>query len=57
MQLDMFCPYHLKDEKLELPDSHRYFQGEWKCSPEPGDTPQTLQVWVIRGFLVDVKVV
>jgi hypothetical protein len=54
MEIEMFCPRHLHDEKWEVPDSYRYFKGELPCTPGPGETPETLKVWFIRGFLVDV---
>ena len=54
MEIELFCPYHLKDELLELPDSYRYFQGEIECSPPPGEPPINMKVWIIRGLLVDV---
>lgn len=57
MKVEFYCPQHLKDETLELSDNHRYFKGEVQCSPGQGETPHTLKVWFIRGFLVDVHAV
>ena len=55
MEFQIRCPYHEKDETLELPDSYQYWEGEVECSPAPGQTAQTLKVSIIRGFMVDAR--
>ena len=54
MEIDVFCPHHLKDEHWVLPDSYRYFEGNVDCQPGDGETPHTIEAWFIRGMLVDV---
>ena len=55
LTVNLFCPHHLEDETIELPDSHRYFEGEIQCNPTSGAAPHPLEVWIIRGLLVDVE--
>ena len=55
VNLDLFCPHHLEEETIELPDSYRYFEGEIQCNPSSGAAPHPLEVWIIRGLLVDVE--
>ena len=33
VNIDLFCPHHLEEETIELPDSYRYFEGEIQCNP------------------------
>ena len=35
LNITLFCPHHLEEETIELPDSYRYFEGEIQCSPNP----------------------
>ena len=53
MEFQIYCPYHLKPENLELPESYKDFEGEVKCAPPPGEAAATLKVRVVNGFLVD----
>ena len=53
MEYTIFCPYHLQDENLRLPDSYQNFEGEVDCSPPAGEPPKTLKIRVARGLLVD----
>ena len=55
LKFELFCPHHLEDETIELPDSYRYFEGEIQCNPTSGASPHALEVWIIRGLLVDVE--
>ncbi len=57
LSITLFCPHHLQEETIELPDSYRYFEGEIQCRPNPssGVRPHPLEVWIIRGLLVDVE--
>lgn len=52
MEYQIYCPYHLKNEKLDVPDD-RYFKGEMSCIPvAEGDSPRPLNVTVYSGYLV-----
>ena len=53
MEFQIHCPYHLKPETLELPESYKDFEGEVKCAPPPGESAETLKVRLAHGFLVD----
>ncbi|MCE2462936.1 MAG: hypothetical protein J4F46_03345 [Dehalococcoidia bacterium] len=55
LNITLFCPHHLEDETIGLPDSYRYFEGEIQCNPTSGAAPHPLEVWIIRGLLVDVE--
>ena len=53
MEFEFYCPHHNEVEKLQVPDSYQYFEGEVDCSPPSGETGRPLKVRIVRGLLID----
>ena len=53
MEFEFYCPHHNEVEKLQVPDSYQYFEGELDCAPPPGQTGRPLKVRIVRGLLID----
>jgi len=53
MEYEIYCPYHLGNEKLVLPDEKRW-EGQINCTGAP---PRPLKITVIHGMLAHTDAV
>ena len=55
MEYTIRCPYHERDETIEVPGNPVDLDGETPCSPRSGETPGILKIKIIHGLLVDAS--
>ena len=56
MQYDILCPYHQRQERIELPDSYgEFFEGQIPCGDPDTAERTTLEIKITRSSVVGLR--